>query len=267
MFYVATGGMLLSTLLLAVAAWRDPIHSPAESTVVDDKAQLGTDRDRVRAVRLLCAIAVVFWLTAQQAGTSLPLFAAQNTVQHIQIGATLLPLQPGHFAALHSLQVLLLVPLFLWASARLRHRAAEPSTPSKMLYGYVVNAVAFLVMSAASLTSADNTRVSVGWLSSCYLLLSGAEVLLAPLGLSLVTRLTPTSRLSQTVGLWLGSVALGSGLAGLFALLWSRWPSMRGHAAYFGILAALSLAAGALLLSQVRQLERLLQTPHNKRIE
>jgi len=42
---------------------------------------------------------------------------------------------------------------------------------------------------------------------------------------------------------------------------------MRGHAAYFGILAALSLAAGALLLSQVRQLERLLQTPHNKRIE
>jgi POT family proton-dependent oligopeptide transporter len=266
-FYVATGGMLLSTLLLAVAAWHDPIHSPAESTVVDDKAQRGTDRDRVRAVRLLCAIAVVFWLTAQQAGTSLPLFAAQNTVQHIQIGATLLPLQPGHFAALHSLQVLLLVPLFFWATARLRQRAAEPSTPSKMLCGYVVNAIAFLVMSAASLTIADNTRVSVGWLSGCYLLLSGAEVLLAPLGLSLVTRLSPTSRLSQTVGLWLGSVALGSGLAGLFALLWSRWPSMRGHAAYFGILAALSLAAGALLLSQVRQLERLLQTPHNKRIE
>ena len=92
-------------------------------------------------------------------------------------------------------------------------------------------------------------------------------MLLAPLGLSLATRLSPTSRLSQTVGLWLGSVALGSGLAGLFALLWSRWPSMRGHAAYFGILATLSLAAGALLLSQVRQLERLLQTPHNKRIE
>jgi POT family proton-dependent oligopeptide transporter len=65
-----------------------------------------------------------------------------------------------------------------------------------MLYGYVVNAVAFLVMSASSLTSTDNTRVSVGWLSSCFLLLSGAEVLLAPLGLSLVIRLTPTSRLS-----------------------------------------------------------------------
>ena len=98
-FYVATGGMLSSTLLLAVAAWRDPIHSPAEATVFDDKAQLGTDGTRVRAVRLLCAIVVVFWLTAQQAGTSLPLFAAQNTVQQIQIGATIFPLQPGHFAA------------------------------------------------------------------------------------------------------------------------------------------------------------------------
>jgi POT family proton-dependent oligopeptide transporter len=63
-FYVATGDMFLSTLLLAVLAWRDPICSPTESTFIEANTQLLTDRDRVRAVRLLCAIAGVFWLTA-----------------------------------------------------------------------------------------------------------------------------------------------------------------------------------------------------------
>jgi len=82
-------------------------------------------------VRLLCVIAVVFWLTAQQAGTSLPLFAAQNTVQHIQIGATLFPLQPEHFAALHSLQVLLLVLLFLWAAHDSNNAQQSPIHPRK----------------------------------------------------------------------------------------------------------------------------------------
>ena len=71
-----------------------------------------------------------------------------------------------------------------------------------------------------------------------------AEVLLAPLGVSLITRLAPPHKTAQAVGLWFASSAVGNGLAALLALGWDRWP----HHRYFAVLAILSLGAAAALM-------------------
>ena len=201
------------------------------------------------AVWLLCSVAVVFWLTAQQASSSLAVFAAMNTAQQITLLGRTMQLGPGHFAALHGLMVIAMLPVFLYLDSRKQTRTG--STMNTLIWGYVGTAGAFALMAAASLRGGDAGRVSGTWLLGCYALLSLAEILLAPLGVSLVTRLAPQHKATQAVGLWFAGSAVGNGLAALLGLCWDHWP----HHRYFALLAALSLAAAAALLSRRRHLD------------
>jgi MFS family permease len=120
-----------------------------------------------------------------------------------------------------------------------------------MIWGYVATAGAFALMALAGLRGGDLGRVSGVWLVGCYLLLSLAEVLLAPLGMSLLTQLAPKHKAAQAVGLWFAGSAIGNGLAGALGLCWDRWP----HHRYFAALAAVSLAAAVPLLLRRRHLD------------
>lgn len=250
-FLWATGGMLLGGILLALA-WR--ITSPrAELSSTAVVTAISEDRQQIRwrAVQLICAVAIVYWMTAQQAGSSLVLFAERNTVQQLFASRWSLTLGPGHFASLHALLVLALLPLILWATARLHRLGYEPSTPVKMTWGFVATAAAFAVMGAACLRGGDVGRVSATWLASCYTLLSIAELLLSPLGMSLLTRLSPPQLTSQSIGLWLASTAVGNLLAGALGFLWDRWL----HHRYFALLALVALGAAGVLLLRERRIE------------
>ena len=82
-----------------------------------------------------------------------------------------------------------------------------------------------------------------------------AELLLLPLGMSLVTRIAPPHKASQAIGLWFAAAAVGNALAGVIGLLWGRWPNHR----YFALLALMSLAAALVLFIRLSPLERLLK--------
>jgi POT family proton-dependent oligopeptide transporter len=134
----------------------------------------------------------------------------------------------------------------------LRRRSKEPSALAKMVWGYVATAGGFVVLAFAGLNGGDTGHVSPAWLTGCYLFLSVAELLLSPLGLSLVTRIAPPHRTSQAVGLWFAAAAVGNAFAGFIGLAWERWP----HHRYFAFLALLSIGAAALLLSRLRRIKR-----------
>ena len=133
-----------------------------------------------------------------------------------------LPIGPGHFAALHGLLVLALLPIALALHGRKVRRGS--SSGELMAWGYVATAAAFAVMALAGLAGGDHGRVGAAWLVVCYVFLSLAEVLLAPLGVSLATRLAPPGKTAWAVSLWFaGSAqpwpggASGSGLGSLAA--------------------------------------------------
>ena len=147
------------------------------------------------------------------------------------------------------LMVLATLPALL--ALNFRRQGRQSSTTGKMIWGYVATSAAFIAMAAAGLDGGDAGRVSGGWLVGCYLLLSLAEVLLAPLGVSLLTRLAPTDKAGQAVGLWFAGCAIGNGLAGALGLTWDRWP----HHRYFALLALLALGAAAVLLPRRRHLD------------
>lgn len=205
-------------------------------------------------MRWLCGLSVVFWLTAQQSGSSLVVFAESHTERSLVVFGHAVQIGPGHFGALHGLQVMLLLPLLLGGMSWLRRREAEPSTLAKMTWGYVATAAAFVVMVFGGLHGGDTGSVSPLWLSGAYLLLSAAELLLSPLGMSLITRIAPPQRTSQAVGMWLAAAAVGNASAGVIGLLWGRWPNHR----YFGLLAVVSLGAAAALIVRMRRIQQTL---------
>jgi POT family proton-dependent oligopeptide transporter len=251
LFLVSSVVMFVGTFALAVGMRLLPIH--AESTV--EKQTNGSEqgqRERWWAVWLLCASSIVFWLTAQQAGSSLVLFAESHTERTLSAFGRVATIGPSHFASLHGLLVLLLLPFLMMGMSHLRRCNAEPSTPAKMIWGYVATAAAFALLMTAGLLGADSSRVSPLWLFGCYLLLSLAELLLLPLGMSLITQIAPSQRTSQAIGLWFAASAVGNGLSGAAGLLWEQWPSHR----YFAALVLVSLGAAAVLLSCLSRLER-----------
>ncbi len=241
LFAGAAIASLLSAGLLVLAK--------ADPDATTEHQATATRRGNMAAVWLLCSVAVVFWLTAQQAGSSLAVFAAVNTEAQITLLSHSVPLGPGVFAALHGLMVIAMLPAFLYLHRRSHSRTG--STVDKLVWGYVATASAFALMATASLRGGDAGRVSSAWLLGSYVLLSLAEILLVPLGVSLVTRLAPQRRAAQAAGLWFAGSAVGNGLAAVLGLCWDRWP----HHRYFAALAAVSLAAAGPLLSRRRQLD------------
>lgn len=248
LFAGAAAAVAAGMVLLAVGSFSLRSSAGTEHRGLAPESSLSSAKS-MRAVWLLCSVAVIFWLTAQQAGGALSLFAATNTAPELVVRGRSLSIGPGSFASLHGLLVLALLPLVL--TLQTRKRADASSTADKVIGGYVVTAAAFALMAAGGLRGGDLSRVSGAWLLGCYALLSLGEVLLAPLGVALVTRLAPKHKAGQAVGLWFASCALGNGLAGALGLCWDRWP----HHRYFAVLALLSWGAAAVLLPRRRQLD------------
>lgn len=255
-FQVATLGMCagVASFMLAAPALRTGRRAAHVRPLA--KSEPGAQRERIRACWLIGAVSAMLWLAGAQASTSLTLFAAQNTELHLRIARRSLTIAPGHFMSLHALLVLVLAPPLGWLLGRLERLGKGVSTPGKMIWGFVMSSAAFAVMLLAGLRGGDTARVGLSWLSACYVLLTLGELLLAPMGLALITRLAPPERTSRMVALWFAAMAVGNGLAGVLGLLWTRLP----HHRYFALLALLTLGAAAVLIGKLACLERLLQT-------
>lgn len=254
LFLMAAAAMFVGAFTISVGvrvfpsdSGRAPARVSTTISTKDDSAWRG-------AVWLICALSIVLWLTSQQAGSSLTLFAEFHTERSLSVFGHLIAIGPARFASLHGLLVLALLPLFMVITARFRRHSDVSSTPVMMVWGYVATAVAFAILAAAGLRGADTSRVNPAWLGGCYLLLSIAELLLGPLGMSLLTRITPPQRTAQAVGLWYAAAAIGNVGVGALGLLWGRW----ANHCYFALLALMSLGAAVMLFTRVAWLERLL---------
>lgn len=264
----ATGGAVLATSWLYFlftchhlrAADQRPSRASAQQAAhpAAKPARLSPiERQRVDALIIMSTIVLLFWLAFQQSGSTLTFWArdcTDRTVTLLDRNLKPLPWQipPGFFASVPAAFVIVLSPLSAWCFGALRKRGIEPSTPAKITLGMLMTAGAYLVMVTASIVGGDHGRVSLLWLVSAYLVLSIGEVLISPMGLSMVTKLAPSRLAGFLMGLWFVSTSLGNKLAGVLGALWKPWP----HHRFFSLLVATSLLAAVLLVSQHRRLRR-----------
>ena len=130
--------------------------------------------------------------------------------------------------------VVALTPVSLAIFSALARSGKEPSAPRKIAYGMLVAAVGFGVMAFGSFglltpdaqaAAGDNgTFVSTNWLISTYLVLTFAELLLSPMGISFVSKVAPPKYKGMMMGGWFVATAIGNFLVSVGGFLWGSLP-------------------------------------------
>jgi POT family proton-dependent oligopeptide transporter len=172
-------------------------------------------RDRVVAMLVLFLVNVLFFMFFEQGGASLNFLAANLTDRNIG-GVWEFP--TGWFQSVGPFAVIALAPLITLSWNRLSRRGLEPSTPQKFGLALLSSSLGFLVLAYALGHLVDERGLVPIWaLAGCYFFKTVGELHLAPIGLSMVTKLAPAKMVGVTMGAWFLSVSIGNSLAGWFA--------------------------------------------------
>lgn len=147
-----------------------------------------------------------------------------------------------------------LTPVSMALFAWLGKKGKEPSAPRKIGLGMFVAGIGFIIMVCASLglTYDGGQRVSPNWLVSTYLVLTFAELLLSPMGISFVSKVAPPQYKGLMMGCWFGATAIGNLLVSIPALLWEKIPLF----AVWSVLVVLCLLSFAFIFSVMKKLEK-----------
>jgi POT family proton-dependent oligopeptide transporter len=174
----------------------------------------GDERKRVIVIAVLFVAASVFWAAFEQAPTSLNLFASDFTDR--QWGSFLVPAL--WYQSINSFFIIIFAPLFAILWTTLGRRKINFSSPARFAVGLALAGIGFLVMvvPANMLVAAEGAiKVSGIWLAISYLFQTWGELLLSPVGLSSMTKLSPRRFVGQMMGIWFLATSLGNLIAGL----------------------------------------------------
>lgn len=125
------------------------------------------------------------------------------------------------FQSINPFWVVVLTPAVIGFFSWLRQKRKEPSTPMKIALGLLVSAMSTLVMVAAIYVCDNGTiKASPWWLVACYGVVTIGELFLSPMGLSLVSKISPPRLTALMMGGWFLATSLGNKLSGVLASLW-----------------------------------------------
>ena len=169
---------------------------------------------RIAAAITLTLFALIFWAGFEQAGSSLTLFADRAT--RLTLFGFTYP--SSWFQSVEPLFVIMFSPIFAWIWLSLSMRRKEPSSPAKFTLGLFMLSLSFLLMvPAARYFQSTGSRVSPMWLVGLYFLQMVGELCLSPVGLSMVTKLSPPRVVGLMMGVWFFATAMGNYVAGWVA--------------------------------------------------
>ena len=153
--------------------------------------------------------------------------------------------------------VILLTPLIVAMFTWLRRRGKEPSTPTKIALGLFISALSTLFMVWAVYETQNGTeKGSIFWLIMTYGVITIGELFLSPMGLSLVSKLSPPRITALMMGGWFLSTSIGNKLSGVLASLWDTYEH---KANFFWLNFALLMFAAVVMFAMLRWLNRIMQ--------
>lgn len=168
-------------------------------------------RNKMLAAIVMVAFSVLFWAFYEQGGGSLNLYTERN-VNTFGLPAAAI----NNF--INPFYIILLSFPFAWMWLNLGKRGKEPSTPMKFMLSFVQLGLGFFIFVVGA-KLALNGEVGFFWYALGYLLLTTGELCISPIGLSMITKLSPTKYTGMMMGFWFLASALGQHLAGVIGTL------------------------------------------------
>jgi POT family proton-dependent oligopeptide transporter len=158
------------------------------------------------------------------------------------------------FQSVNPFWVVVLTPLVVMFFVFLRKRGKEPTTPAKIGWGLVVSALSTLVMvGAVAYCHNGAEKASPWWLIASYGVITVGELFLSPMGLSLVSKLSPARLTALMMGGWFLSTSIGNKLSGILATMWDKYDN---KTYYFLVNFVLLILAAVAIFLMLRWLNR-----------
>jgi POT family proton-dependent oligopeptide transporter len=159
------------------------------------------------------------------------------------------------FQSVNPFWVVAFTPLVVAFFGFLKRRGREPSVPAKIAFGLLISALSCLVMVGAVYAS-DNGAVksSAWWFISSYAVITIGELFLSPMGLSLVSKLSPPRLTALMMGGWFLATSIGNKLSGVLSSLWESYDD---KADFFYVNFLLLGAAALLMFAMLKWLNKI----------
>jgi POT family proton-dependent oligopeptide transporter len=206
------------------------------------------ERKRLYVIGVLFLAASLFWSLFEQAGSTLNLFARDNT-RNIAFG---FEFPSSWFQSLNSLFLIIFAPVMAWVWVRMSAGGTEPSTPMKFAWGLVFAGLGFAILVPPA--QAEGQLASPLWLTSTLFLHTIGELLLSPVGLSAMTVLAPARIGGLMMGVWFLATSVGNFISGRVSGLYEAMalPTL------FGTIASIGIVFGVILMLATPAMRRLL---------
>jgi POT family proton-dependent oligopeptide transporter len=232
-----------------------PANAPAARRAIDEVPEW----KRIGALIVIFIIVIVFWMVFHQNAQTLVFWARDNT-DWAWVTKLLGQDTSGAIAgAINPFWVVTLTFPLVWFWTFMNRRGLEPSTPSKIAIGMLLTATSFFFLAfgarlGEATASADTPyayRMSVWWLVGTYFIVTLGELMLSPMGLSLVSKVAPIRMRGLMMGGWFLATAIGNKLTAI-GVLWNKWT----HSDFFFLLGGMALVMGVVLIVLLRPLKK-----------
>jgi POT family proton-dependent oligopeptide transporter len=222
------------------------------------------ERDRLIVTGVMILFTVSFWAFYEQMGSSLVLFA-DRLVDRVVFGYEV---PAASLVSLPAIFVIIFAPLYSMMWLALGRRGVEPQAPMKFVLAITLLSMAFISLAFGIGFTAAGEQVALFWFVLNFLLLVLGELCLAPVSLSLVTRLSPHRIVAMMMGVLLFAMSASNFISGLLARLTSvervgeeltdPAAAMANYQDVFQLMGLTALAVAALLLILSPFLKRLM---------
>lgn len=230
--------------------------------VISDRSLTKIEKQRISVIYMIAFFVIFFWAAFEQAGASLTYFADEQTNREI-FGWTM---PASYFQSFNPVFVVAFAPLMSWLWMKLGSKNNEPASPTKQAMGLFLLSVGYLVIAVGVNGVEPGVKVSIMWLTGLYFIHSMGELMLSPIGLSMVNKLAPARFASLLMGIWYLSMATANKFAGMLSGLYPEAGKPKIFIGYhittmfdfFMLFVFISGAASIILFSLSKWLQKLM---------
>ncbi|MBY0529482.1 MAG: peptide MFS transporter [Rhabdochlamydiaceae bacterium] len=208
---------------------------------------------RILVICILSFFSILFWMAYNQGGSSLNLFALRFTDRSV-FGMEIPPVWLLSSETLYL--ILFAMPLSL-LYVYLTKKKMNPTPIVKSALSLTSMGICFLIMVIASWhipSGAHSGSVSPFYLLFAYAFMALGEMLIAPIGLSLITHLSPHRFTALLVGVWYLCIGIAFYLGGIIAPWMSKLKEM---SQFFNLFVIASFVSAALLFLVAKKLDKM----------
>ena len=184
--------------------------------VISDRSLTKIERQRIWVIYIIAFFVIFFWSAFEQAGASLTYFADEQT-DRVIFGWTM---PASFFQSFNPVFIVLLGLAFSNLWIWLGKRNMDPASPVKQSMGLFFLALGYLVIAFGVKGIEPGMKVSILWLTGLYFIHTMGELMLSPIGLSMVNKLAPLRFASLLMGVWYMSMATANKFAGMLSGLY-----------------------------------------------